>query len=102
MANKWMTADEWRATVGVERETERARARAAREEWVRAQAERGMREFYADLAKVKSDQMGVSTPVSTDRAVAERVVSELRDLGWRAELDDVSTSVFSVYVVLPE
>lgn len=100
MSNKWMTADEWRATVGVERETERARARAAREEWVRAEVERGMCAFYADLAKVKIDEKCVSTPVSTDRTVADLVVKELCALGWHATVDDESSTVLRVYVVL--
>ena len=40
MANKWMTADEWRATKGAERAEARKRAEEERDERMRVAVER--------------------------------------------------------------
>ena len=100
MSNKWMTADEWRATKGVERAEARKRAEEERDERMRVAVERGLAAFYADLAAVKPDERWVSAKIGTDRSVVIRVMDVLRSLGWDAQVNDGDT-ILRVTVTLP-
>ena len=101
MSNKWMTADEWRETVGAAHAAARKRAEEENEERLRAAVDRGVAAFYAELAAVTPHDKWVSTKIGTDRDVACRVAKELCDRGWRAAMDD-GENIIRVTVTLPK